>query len=212
MEGAYNPDAAAHYIHNDLISYMNESSRKQVDLIRFDNKIPEDMFDSHSYAKGGRILHMLRYTIGDEAFFKGLQLFLTEYANQAVEVHHLRLALEKISGEDLNWFFNQWFLASGHADLSIKQELNTNSVRLTISQNQSLETTPLYKLPLAIDIYVNDEVQRHLIEINKQKEVFLFETSVQPDLVVFDADHYLLADISFEKTDQQWLYLSLIHI
>ena len=206
MEGAYNPDAAAHYIHNDLTSYMNESSQKQVDLIRFNNKVPEEMFDNHSYAKGGRILHMLRYTLGDEAFFKGLEFFLTEYANQAVEVHHLRLALEKISGKDLNWFFNQWFLASGHADLTIEQELNSNSVRLTISQNQSLETTPLYKLPLAIDIYVNGEVQRHLIEINKQEEVFIFETSLQPDLVVFDADHYLLADISFEKTDEQWLY------
>lgn len=206
MEGTYSPDAAAHYIHNDLISYMEESRQKQVDLIRFDNEVPEDMFDDHSYAKGGRILHMLRYTIGDEAFFKGLQLFLTEYANQAVEVHQLRLAMEHISGQDLNWFFNQWFLASGHANLSIEQELNANSVRLTISQNQSLETTPLYKLPLAIDIYVNGEVQRHLVELNKQEEVFEFQTSVQPDLVVFDADHYLLADISFEKSDQQWLY------
>ena len=206
MEGAYSADAAAHYIHSDLISYMNESTRKQVDFIRFDNLHPDDMFDSHSYAKGGRILHMLRYTIGDEAFFKGLQLYLTEYANQAVEAHHLRLALEKISGEDLNWFFTQWFLASGHANISIEQELNANSVRLTISQNQSLETTPLYRLPLAIDLYINGKVERHHIELNKQKEVFIFPTSAPADLVVFDGDHYLLADISFEKTDEQWLY------
>lgn len=206
MEGRYSADEAAHYLHSDLIQYMNESSRKQVDLIRFDNENPGNMFDSHSYAKGGRILHMLRYAIGDEAFFKGLEYYLTEYANQAVEVHHLRLAMEKVSGEDLNWFFNQWFLASGHATLSIEQELTENVTRLTISQNQSLETTPLYKLPLAIDIYTNGKIDRHLIELNKQKEVFEFKTSSKPELVVFDADHYLLADISFNKTDDHWAY------
>ena len=206
MEGKYSPDEAAYYIHQDLIQYLNESRRKQEDLIRFDNANPIHMFDSHSYAKGGRILHMLRYAIGDDAFFTGLKYYLTEYANQAVEVHQLRLAMEHISGQDLNWFFNQWFLASGHALISIDQQINDTNVRLTISQNQSLETTPLYKLPLAIDIYINGEVQKHTIELTKQQEVFEFQTTSQADLIVFDADHYLLADISFEKTDQQWLY------
>ena len=206
MEGKYSPDEAAYYIHQDLIQYLNESRRKQEDLIRFDNANPIHMFDSHSYAKGGRILHMLRYAIGDDAFFTGLKYYLTEYANQAVEVHQLRLAMEHISGQDLNWFFNQWFLASGHALISVDQQINDTNVRLTISQNQSLETTPLYKLPLAIDIYINGEVQKHTIELTKQQEVFEFQTTSQADLIVFDADHYLLADISFEKTDQQWLY------
>lgn len=206
MEGNYSADETAHYFHNELLSYLRESNRKQVDLIRFDNKNPDDMFDNHSYAKGGRILHMLRYTIGDEAFFNGLQYYLTEYANQAVEVHQLRLAMEKISGEDLNWFFNQWFLASGHADLTIHQELSKNTVKLTVSQNQSLETTPLYKIPVEIDVYTNGLVKKHLIELNKQKETFEFETSALADLVIFDPAHYLLADISFEKTDEQWVY------
>jgi len=206
MEGKYSADEAAYYIHQDLKQYLNESRSKQVDHIRFDNENPNNMFDSHSYAKGGRILHMLRYAIGDDAFFSGLAYYLTEYANQAVEVHQLRLAMEHISGQDLNWFFNQWFLASGHATISVDQKINENRVSLIISQNQSLETTPLYKLPLAIDIYINGEVQRHLIELNKQEEVFEFETSAAADLIVFDADHYLLADISFEKSDQQWVY------
>ena len=206
MEGKYSADAAAHYFHNDLISYMNESRRKQVNCIRFGNKVPDEMFDNHSYAKGGRILHMLRYSMGDEAFFKGLQLYLTEYANQAVEIHQLRLAMEKIAGEDLNWFFNQWFLASGHPTITIAQEINENTVRLKITQDQSLETTPLYKLPLSIDVYENGKTTTHPIELNKQEEVFEFKTSTRADLIVFDKDHYLLADISFEKTDEQWAY------
>lgn len=206
MEGKYSADDAAHYIHSDLKQYLSESTRKQVNHIRFDNENPNNMFDSHSYAKGGRILHMLRYAIGYEAFFKGLEYYLTEYANQAVEVHQLRLAMEHISGEDLNWFFNQWFLASGHPLISVVQTIENHKVSLTISQNQSLETTPLYRIPLNIGIYENGVVKQFTIELNKQEERFVFETSSKADLVVFDTDHYLLADISFNKTDEQLIY------
>ena len=206
MEGKYSTDEAAHYIHGDLKQYLNESTRKQVDHIRFDNENPNHMFDSHSYAKGGRILHMLRYSIGDDAFFNGLKYYLTEYANQAVEVHQLRLAMEHVSGQDLNWFFNQWFLASGHPQISVEQTIEDNRVSLTISQNQSLETTPLYRIPLEIGIYENGIIKRFPIELNKQVEEFVFKTSSKADLIVFDADHYLLADVSFDKTDEQWMY------
>ena len=103
----------------DLKSYLRESKRKQVDMIRFYYDQKEDMFDSHSYAKGGRILHMLRTILGDEVFFEGLRVYLEDNKFQAVEIHQLRLAMEKVSGQDLNWFFNQWFLSSGHPVLKI---------------------------------------------------------------------------------------------
>ena len=206
MEGKYSADEAAHYIHSDLKQYLSESTRKQVDHIRFDNENPNHMFDSHSYAKGGRILHMLRYAIGDDAFFSGLEYYLTEYANQAVEVHQLRLAMEHISGQDLNWFFNQWFLASGHPLISVEQKIEDNKVSIIVSQNQSLETTPLYRIPVEIGIYTNGKETRYKIELNKQSETFTFETASKAELVVFDTDHYLLGEISFDKSDEQWAY------
>lgn len=206
MEGAYSADAAAHYLHGDLKQYLSESRRKQVDLIRFDNADPGNMFDSHSYAKGGRILHMLRYTVGDDAFFKGLEHYLKTYANQAVEVHHLRLAMEFVSGMDLNWFFNQWFLASGHPLLEINEEIRAGEVVLTVSQTQSLETTPLYRLPVSIDVYIDGKVQRIDAELEKQVEEIIIPVSGEVDLVVFDPEHYLLAEVSYAKSDREWLH------
>ena len=94
----------------DLNNYLRESKSKKVDMIRFDYSDKEDMFDSHSYAKGGRILHMLRHYLGDDAFYNGLKKYLNDNAYKAVEIHQLRIAMEEVSGEDLNWFFNQWFL------------------------------------------------------------------------------------------------------
>ena len=39
---------------------------------------------------------------------------------KSAEVHQLRLAFEKVSGKDLNWFFNQWYFSNGHPKLDVK--------------------------------------------------------------------------------------------
>jgi aminopeptidase N len=54
---------------------QSESGSKN--LVRFQYGDKEDMFDAVSYNKGGRILHMLRNYVGDSAFFKSLNLYLT---------------------------------------------------------------------------------------------------------------------------------------
>ena len=51
--------------------YLAESETKQVPMIRYFYKDRENMFDAHSYAKGGRILHMLRSLVGDDAWPAG---------------------------------------------------------------------------------------------------------------------------------------------
>ncbi|HCB45356.1 MAG TPA: peptidase, partial [Algoriphagus sp.] len=85
-------------------TYFQEALSKKVNLIRFYYEDNEDMFDSHSYSKGGVILHMLREYVGDELFFQSLNNYLTTHALSSVEVHDLRLAFEKTTGEDLNCF------------------------------------------------------------------------------------------------------------
>ena len=201
---------ADYHIAQDLMSYLRESKRKQVDMIRyyFDNK--EDMFDSHSYAKGGRILHMLRNNLGDEVFFEGLRVYLEDNKYQAVEIHQLRLAMEKVSGQDLNWFFNQWFLASGHPvlDISYAYDEDLGLQFVTVEQTQNLKSTPLYRLPVAIDIYHENTITRHEIEVTKERQIFEFKSATKPILVNFDADKYLLCEkIDHKKNLRSWVTL-----
>jgi aminopeptidase N len=73
-----------------------------------------------SYNKGGRILHMLRNYVGDGAFFKALNLYLTTNKFKSAEAQQLRLAFEEVTGRDLNWFWNQWYYGSGQPALDIK--------------------------------------------------------------------------------------------
>jgi aminopeptidase N len=206
-EFAQGKESADEHLYGDKRAYLWESKRKQVDMIRFHYKDKEDMFDSHSYAKGGCILHQLRDVVGDEAFFTSLKTYLNDNAHQAAEIHHLRLAFEKVTGQDLNWFFNQWFLASGHPVLSIKQNYLADKKELTVTveQLQDFTKTPVYQLPVAIDIYTAGNVKREFVVITKQNQSFVFQTDA-PKLVNFDAKKVLLAEKTEEKPLEQWIY------
>lgn len=198
-EHKYGIDEADYEALIELEDYLEEAKTKQVDLIRFYYENKEDMFDNHSYAKGGRILHMLRKYVGDDAFFASLAYYLKTNEYSDVEVHNLRLAFEKVTGEDMNWFFNQWFLASGHPQLTVSHQYENGNLTLTVNQIQDLSTTPLYRLPLYIDVYYGDKKERFAINIEKAHEEFEFDIPHAPSLVVFDAEKQLLGEIHYEK-------------
>lgn len=204
-EESFGRMGADKHLDGDLNSYLNESRRKQVDMIRFDYSDKEDMFDSHSYAKGGRILHMLRHYLGDDAFFNGLKKYLQQNAFQTVEIHQLRLAMEEVCGKDLNWFFNQWFLASGHPLLAVDYSTVNNKLIVKLEQLQDQETTPIYRLPMIIDVYQEGKPSRHPIEMQKRVQTFEFAIEGEITNVVVDAEHMLLAEIFDEKPKQWWL-------
>ncbi|MDF2453859.1 MAG: aminopeptidase 1-like, partial [Bacteroidota bacterium] len=207
-EFEYGRDAADDHHAGSRFGYFAQSNQKQVDLVRFDYEEREDMFDAFSYNKGGQILHMLRKYVGDDAFFASLKLYLEKNKFKTAEAHDLRLAFEETTGEDLNWFFNEWYYAKGHPDLDIKKSYDAASkkLKLEITQQQDFKVSPLYKLPVYIDIYVNGKKDRQRIWIDDVKNTFTFDVATNPDLVNFDAEKQLLAKTTFEKTKSEFIF------
>ena len=179
-------------------------------MVRFDYRHREDMFDGNTYQKGGRILHMLRNYMGDEAFFESLRIYLEENKYTAVEMHQLRIACEKVLGEDLNWFFNQWFYSKGHPILEINYEYDDSlKVQLvSVEQVQDFKTTPLYRLPFKIDIYVNGKKETKEVVAEEVLNIYSFSVDAKPDLVNVDADKMLLCEkIDNHETPEEWAYM-----
>lgn len=177
------------------------------DLVNFEYQDEMEMFDGHSYNKGGRILHMLRYYVGDKAFFASLKHYLDKKRFGTAEAHDLRLSFEEVTGEDLNWFFNQWYFDQGHPTLHYSQEYNEKAKKLTLSveQKQNFEQFPIFKLPIEVDIYTNGKKERKTLLVTKKKQTFEFD-SEKPLLVNFDAEKIILGKKSEEKSEEQWIY------
>jgi aminopeptidase N len=207
-EYKYGLDEADFHSAESRAGYLSEAARKQVNLIRFQYNDKEDMFDGHSYNKGGQVLHMLRKYVGDDAFFASLKLYLETNKFSSVEIHNLRLAFEKVTGEDLNWFFNQWFLSAGHPDLNIQTSYDASNkkVKVEIKQIQDVTKSILFKLPMAIDVYVNGKTERHKITVTKADEVFEFDASSQPNLVNVDAEKMLLCTKHEKKSIEEYAF------
>ena len=203
-EYKYGKDKAAFTQYQAMQGYLGSGSEMK-DLIRFYYRDKEDMFDAVSYNKGGRILHMLRNYIGDSAFFKSLNLYLTTYKYKAAEAHQLRLAFEEITGKDLNWFFNQWYFNSGHPTLDINYSYNdaTQKVKVLVKQTQKEN---IFKLPVAIDVYNGTNKTRYNIWVENTVDSFEFTSTTKPDLVNFDGDKILLCTKKENKTVDNYIH------
>jgi aminopeptidase N len=202
-EHKFGKDYADAHRQEEMDDYLAESEKKQVPIVRKNYAHRMDMFDSHSYAKGGLVLHMLRDYLGDDAFFESLKFYLSKNEFTDAEIHELRLAFEEVTGQDLNWFFDQWFLSPGHPSLKIEQEYIKDTLFLNVKQTQDTNYTPLFKLPVAVEFFVNGQKQTQNIIVSKAEEKFAFASKASPEYVLFDANKVLLAQISFEKEGKE---------
>jgi aminopeptidase N len=207
-EYKYGKDAADQQHQEAKDKYLVESLQKKETLIRFHYDSREDMFDRHSYEKGGQVLHMLRNYVGDDAFFASLKLYLETNEFKSVEIHNLRLAFEQVTGEDLNWFFNQWFLSPGHPELEIHTSYDalTKKEKVEIKQTQDLTKIPVFEIPMYIDIYSGGKVERKKIHVEQAKQEFYFDAAQQPDLVNVDAEKMLLCRKIDVKAISEWAF------
>ena len=207
-EYRYGRDEADYQGLNESESYFNSAWSNYHNLIWFEHPDKENMFDGHSYAKGGRILHMLRNYLGDEVFFKGLNNYLISNKFKAAEVHNLRMAFEEVSGEDLNWFFNQWFLGKGHPIIHTSQfiDSDTKTVTITVNQKQNSEEFPIYKLPVDLAIWDSNGKRVEKIVLENLEQVFTFPYVGELKNVLFDEQQMLLGKYYEEKPTNQFIH------
>jgi len=202
LQHKYGQDTADAHMYDDIQVYLQSQSEDK-DLVRFYYEDKEHMFDPVSYHKGSAILNMLRDFLGDEAFFEAFNYYLTKHKYGTAEAHDLRLAFEKVSGKDLNWFFNQWYFGSGHIKLVVTYDYNTINKTVTINLNQQGN---IFSFPISIDIYGENGKKRHDVWVNKAQNSFTFPYNKLPKLINIDAKHVLLAEITDSKSLENYIY------
>lgn len=205
MEYKYGKDAGDAENLQGLQAYLSNPAESKKDLVRFHYASQEDVFDLVSYQKGGRVHHMLRNYVGDDAYFKSLNNYLTSNRFKAGEAGQMRLSFEEVTGKDMNWFWNQWFYGNGHPIVKIDYNYDApGKVMVIIEQTQ--KTDKVFRLPVAIDVYNGSAKTRHNVWVQNRIDTFSFNYSQKPDLVNVDADKVMLWQKTDNKTAENFIH------
>lgn len=199
MEYKHGKDAGDEEHQQGLNQYLSSPADAKKNLVRFQYADKEDVFDLVSYQKGGCVHHMLRNYVGDDAYFKSLGLYLTTNKFKPGESDQMRLAFEEVTGQDLNWFWNQWFFGSGHPIVKIDYLYDDAAGKASVIIEQTQKTDKVFRLPLAIDVYTGATKNRYNVWVQNKIDTFTFNYSVHPSLINVDADKVIL----WAKTDNK---------
>ncbi len=204
MEYKHGRDAGDERNYNGMQNYLQSGSEKK-DLVRFYYKDEQQLFDAVSYKKGGRILNMLRYYVGDSAFFKSLNLYLRTKKFQSAEAQELRLAFEEVTGQDLNWYWNQWYYGSGHPKLDISYAYAPDGKTASVFIKQT-QPGKVFRFRIAVDIYQGTEKKRYYEWVDQADDTLTYSTNSKPDLINVDGEKILLCEKTDHKTLDNYIF------
>jgi aminopeptidase N len=203
-------DEASLTLYQQKAAYLREARTKFIRPV-VTNKWnrPNDMFDRHTYEKGGVVLNMFRELVGEEIFRKVLRTFLEKHAYSNATTTDFFDTVRQVTGDNYNWFFDQWLLKPGHPvlDVSHSWDSTENVLSMTIRQTQDRKLgTPVYRLPIRLGITTKTGQTIESFWLNKEQQTFTFEVSEEPLMVHFDEGDNLLKEWTFDKSTRELLY------
>jgi len=190
-------DAYLYNLEIDLELYLGEySGRYARPIVERTWDTPIDIFDRHLYQKGGLFLHVLRESLGDVAFWRGLTFYLERHRGGAVETRDLLRALEDATGRSLEEQFHQWVERAGHPVLEVKASAADDSVRVTLDQKQGGDTP--FHLEVPVIVGTDSGFTRHAVEISRKTEAFAIPTDGRARMVIVDPDLVAPGELKLE--------------
>lgn len=170
-------------------------------IIHRDLNRMEDVTSSHTYQKGSWVLHMLRGVVGDAAFQRGIRAYYRAHFNANATTADFRRAMEEASGQDLEWFFQQWLYEGGNlkVDGAWTYDARTKQVRITLSQVQN--DGSVFRMPLEVAVQAAGQAvpTMHRVQLNAQRNVFTLDVPSEPTQVRLDPNLWVLMEASFTK-------------
>jgi aminopeptidase N len=189
--------------------YFEENSRKYSrPIVTNFYEDPDELFDRHSYQKGGLVLHMVRYILGEELWWKAIRHYAKTYSGETVETNDLKQAIEDATGIALDWFFDQWLYHAGHPvyEVSWEWERKRKTVALNVDQIQADNgISPLFRMPVEISLAGSFGTQSHRITVSKSEESFYIDVPEKPHRVEFDPENHILKELRFTKSKKEVL-------
>ena len=190
------------------VRWADEFKRRP--MVQYYYESDMDLFDSNIYAKGALVLNMLQQMLGYDAFWRTVRHYTNTYQFKNVESQDLKRVFEDVTGQNLEWFFDQWVYTGGlpHLDIKYKYNRRNQHVKLTIRQTQDVATSSLFRLPLTVLIDNGGDIVRQDIWIEEEESTFLIPSIRDPNMVLVDEGHIIPKRMEFNKTQSELIYQS----
>lgn len=203
---ALGEDEAAVNLLGKKNAYLREAHERYKRPVVFERwTYPNENFDRHTYQKGATILHMLRRILGDAPFRSAMTHFLTTHAFQPVDTHDLMDAIKEATGQNIEWFFQQWIYRAGHPvlDVTYQYQESKPSGKLSVRVRQ---TGDVYRTPIQIGVHTSSRRDSQTFWLESADETLELDVAEKPLLVRFDEGNYLLKEWTFEKSTEELVY------
>src|SRR5437879_5959489 len=201
--------------------YLDEYN--QFTQIDHDRRMPLAALASNNiYPKGALVLQMLKQYLGEQRFWASVNRYLVDHALDNATTDDLRQAVLDATGENLDWFWDQWIYQAGYPEFSVaaRYDSSTSTVTLVAQQVQQDSskadsssvryTTPaVFRMPVTIRVgtAAGDVIARAQLT-RRQDPLVVRDVKTAPTMVVFDDGNAILKQLSFDQPTT-WLATQL---
>lgn len=194
-----------------------DDKRNRRPIVFGDEADPDDLFSSHPYASAASRLHLLRFMLGDDTFWQGLRVYLAEHQGMAVTTADFRETMEKVSGQDLGRFFDEWFYGEGEPEVEFTWEWKPSRgiVECSVRQmHQGFGNTPnAFAFPVEIEIRNARGTAVHRVDVQRRRQTFTLPADPADgdiDYVRFDVNGWVPMILRSQKSPAEWL--AILHL
>ncbi|WP_193200124.1 M1 family metallopeptidase [Nostoc sp. MG11] len=209
-EHEYSLQEAAYYRLLEARRYLSEdSSRYRRPMVTHVYREAIELYDRHIYEKGSCVYHMIRAELGDKLFWQAIQTFVQDNAHKTVETIDLLRAIEKATGRNLLFLFDQYVYRGGHPDFKVAYSWDgdANLAKVTVTQTQAVAdkngSKDLFDLRIPIGFgYTQQQeavsLKTFTVRVNERDQSFYFPLENKPQFISFDVENNYLKTVSLE--------------
>lgn len=152
-----------------------------------------------SYNKGGSVIRVLHYLLGDSLFFKVCKQYQTQNANGNASTFDMNQLVNQLSGKNYNYFFNQWIYGNGIPSYTVKwNQIGTNLI-VSVEQSNTAASSNLFQLPLPFLIKSSVGDTTIYLQQGDAKNVFVINVGRTVNSIIFDNDNWILKNANLSK-------------
>lgn len=205
---------AREHIHgrNSFVEFMDASRTRVISepdgsVYAYDTTVVAELFSGQlRYRKAAWVLHMLRWELGDDVFYKALKDYVTDdnlLQEGFARTNQFQALVEASSGVKLDTFFNQWVYNEGHPVVVVDWSRNGDEVLIDLAQNPSHESVDVFSLKLQLLLRGEQRDSVVTLRFNELEQQFTINPGFEVTEVLADPNTWLLMQFTVVEGSHQ---------